>query len=320
MIPSFDTINELQLYLFRELKQTADCVTVRGLKTLELNSVALRLTNIKSRCTTLNSRKWSLFFAVGEFAWHLSASNKLDAIEYYSKAWKNASDDGLTIYESCYGYKIFTNDNNQPSQWQKIIQLFRKDPFTRRAVLSLFNLNPVSESDSKDVACTCSVQFLFRNGRLDATVYMRSNDIIWGLPNDIFFFTMLQELLANELGVEPGVYNHMVGSLHLYERHFDLVESILQSNTDTYSSFEMPPMHQISEIDLFLEYEERIRKGEIKSPQELNGLGIFNYWKELLQILLLRKLGLSPEHFPNNPYLVCDAQNICGANNKVLST
>lgn len=271
----------------------------RGLKTIELNSIALRLNNIHRRCTTLNSRKWSLHFAIGEFAWHLSASNKLDAIEYYSKEWKNTSEDGQKIYESCYGHKIFS-PINQESQWQKLIKLLKHDPFSRRAVLTLHNFDNLSDLDSKDVACTCSIQFLFRNGKLDATVYMRSNDIVWGLPNDIFFFTMLQELLAKELGVEVGVYNHMVGSLHLYERHFDLAESILQNNTEPHSSgFEMPAMKQINEIEDFLKSEERIRKGEIKFPEELE---ISNYWKDLLQVLLVKKQEISIESLSDNPY------------------
>ena len=304
MIPSFNSIDELQLYLFQQLKEEGEMVTARGFNTIEINNVAIRLKNIRKRCTTLNSRKWNLNFAIGEFAWHLSASNKLDAIEYYAKEWKNSSPDGQGIYESCYGHKIFKSEPGQSSQWQKIINLLRHDPYTRRAVLTLYNFNNVLELDSKDVACTCSIQFLFRNGKLDATVYMRSNDIIWGLPNDIFFFTMLQELLANELSVKVGVYNHMVGSLHVYERHFELAESILQKNTlSQYSDFEMPLMADSQQIETFLTYEERIRKGLFKSSEEFKNVDVTAYWKELLEVLLIQKLNLTHKAFPDNRYL-----------------
>ena len=47
---------------------------------------------------------------------------------------------------------------------------------------------------------------------------MRSNDIWFGLPYDIFQFTSLQILLSMELGVGIGTYTHICGSLHLYER------------------------------------------------------------------------------------------------------
>lgn len=302
MIPSFNSINELQLYLFRQLRDSGEIVTARGNKTIEISPVSLRLNNVRNRCTTLKGRKWDLHFAIGEFSWHLSASNRLEAIEYYAKEWKNASHDGQSIYESCYGHKIFGNTNKETSQWQKIIDLLQQDPHSRRAVLTLHNFNN-TELHSKDVACTCSIQFLCRNNKLDAIVYMRSNDIVWGLPNDIFFFTMLQELLANELGVEVGTYTHMVGSLHLYERHFRLAESILQLNVEGFSTLEMPKMTHISQIGLFLSYEEKIRNGELRSVNELAELRISDYWKHFLQILLIRKLGLGSEFCVNNPYL-----------------
>jgi thymidylate synthase len=315
MIPAFNSIDELQLYLLKHLKQTGDIVTARGFKTIELNSTAFKLNNIRKRCTTLTGRNWSLNFAIGEFAWHLSGSNKLNVIEHYAKEWRNSSPDGQGIYESCYGYKIFLTDVNNESQWSKIIKLLKHDPYTRRAVLNLYN--GVAEIDSKDVACTCSIQFLFRNNKLDATIYMRSNDLIWGLPNDIFFFTMLQERLANELKVEAGSYTHMVGSLHLYERHFNLADRILKLNTDSLSVFEMPRMTDISEIEEFVTCEKKIRKGELKSFEQLAQTGISLYWRHLLQVLLVGKLGELPEVFGGNPYFANEGFTTNLANRKV---
>ena len=40
--------------------------------------------------------------------------------------------------------------------------------------------------------------------------YMRSNDAYWGLPHDVFAFTMLQEILARSLTLELGTYKHAV--------------------------------------------------------------------------------------------------------------
>ena len=52
---------------------------------------------------------------------------------------------------------------------------------------------------------------------------MRSNDVWWGVPYDVFQFTFLQIQLAQVLGLEPGVYTHQAGSFHLYDR--DRVEA-----------------------------------------------------------------------------------------------
>jgi thymidylate synthase len=46
---------------------------------------------------------------------------------------------------------------------------------------------------------------------------MRSQDLWTGLPYDMFFTTVLHELMAGWLGAELGDYHHQVDSLHLYE-------------------------------------------------------------------------------------------------------
>ena len=56
---------------------------------------------------------------------------------------------------------------------------------------------------------------------------MRSNDVWWGLPYDVFQFTQLQLTLARLLDVAPGEYTHMVGSLHAYERDADGIDALV---------------------------------------------------------------------------------------------
>jgi thymidylate synthase len=97
-----------------------------------------------------------------------------------------------------------------------LISLLQKRPASRRAALQIYDARDLAQ-EHKDVPCTCTLQFFVRDGRLEMATYMRSNDAYLGLPHDVFAFTMLQELVARSLGVEVGVYRHMVGSLHLYE-------------------------------------------------------------------------------------------------------
>jgi thymidylate synthase len=302
MLLSFENINEMQLYLLELLKVSGDVVTTRGLKTLEMTPVYLRLNNPRKRCTTLKKRKWNFPFAIGELCWHMAGSNQLEFIEYYAKQWKNFSEDGKNIKNSCYGNKIFSKENG-PSQWDKIVELFKKDMYTRRAVFDLYNSEEGIDYNLKDVSCTCSIQFLYRKSRLDATVYMRSNDVIWGLPYDIFFFTFLQEMLANELNVEIGVYNHLVGSLHLYERHFQLADEILDSHS--YDDFLMNPILDANKLFTFLEVEKLIRIGTINHKYNIESLELSSFWKDLLEVLFFfrqKKLNFFDDLPTANPY------------------
>jgi thymidylate synthase len=53
--------------------------------------------------------------------------------------------------------------------------------------------------------------------RLNMTVFNRSNDIFWGmLGSNYVHFTMLQEYIANMVGVPIGMYTHMTANAHYY--------------------------------------------------------------------------------------------------------
>ena len=63
-------------------------------------------------------------------------------------------------------------------------------------------------------------------------MFMRSNDVWLGAAYDFFQFTRVQLAIASILGIEPGEYTHHVGSLHIYEQHYELAENL--SYTDKY--------------------------------------------------------------------------------------
>lgn len=273
------SIDEIQHHLLQQLFAEGDEITTRGNTTLELCNVHLTLENPRARSTRNPARKWSRSLAIGELAWHLSASDSLEAIAYYAKVWKEFSNDGRSISQSCYGNKIFKLDQNGNSQWTRLVQLLKQDSQSRRAVLDLYDAEGGLDASVKDVACTCSVQFLIRKGALDAIVTMRSNDLIWGLPYDFYLFTMLQEMLAQELGVHLGRYHHNVGSLHLYERHWDLGREMLDAPVQDH--LEDMPMGDIQAVPDFLRHERGIRENR-SSTAEIEALPLDPYWKSML--------------------------------------
>ena len=86
--------------------------------------------------------------------------------------------------------------------------------------------------------------FCIGTPKLFFKIYMRSNDVILGLPTDIAFFTVLHQQAFLHLKniypeLELGSYIHSVDSLHLYEKHFKLVEEMLNFDfkSDSIPSF-----------------------------------------------------------------------------------
>jgi thymidylate synthase len=281
MTQIFDSLDELQCWVFERLLGEGRHVSPRGLPTLEISPVQLSLANPRRRLLTSGARKWNLPLAVGEFCWHVSASNKLSFIRYYSSRWGDFADDEQTIRGSCYGYRLFHPQGSAPSQWKVAQTLLSRDPLSRRAVLLMAQPLCVDDMNARDVACSSSLQFLVRNGRLDALLNMRSNDAYWGLPYDVFFFTMLQELLATELGLELGVYHHSVGSLHLYSRHVEHARKVLRDTK--WLDLEMPKMSDVDELGQFLAAERAIRVGGSDAQSHVRTLPA--YWRSLAQVL-----------------------------------
>ena len=64
--------------------------------------------------------------------------------------------------------------------------------------LQIFDAKDLLNFQHKDIPCTVSLQFLIRENKLHLFVNMRSNDVFLGLPHDIFCFTMIQEIIANQ--------------------------------------------------------------------------------------------------------------------------
>jgi thymidylate synthase len=280
-VPSFDCVDAAQQWALGVILTFGQSVSPRGMNTLEVIGGAFSIRNPRRRCTLNTARMWSLPLAIGELCWHLSASDDLSFIAHYAPRWREFSDDGSKVIGSCYGKRVFGHSGKEPSQWQKLIQVLRDDPMTRRALLVLHEPDGSGlDADAKDVACATVMQFFIRHNELHAITYMRSNDVIWGLPYDVFLFTMIQELLAETIQVKLGEYHHIPGSLHLYERHFSLAERILRSSES--SDFEMPAMACIEEIPRFLASERELRISNVRPRKNLSC-----FWMELLDAIYL---------------------------------
>jgi thymidylate synthase len=116
---------------------------------------------------------------------------------------------------------------------------------------------------------------------------MRSNDVITGLPHDVFCFTMLQEIAARMLSVELGIYKHCVGSLHLYNVDEPKAKSFLAEGWQSTKS-DMPSMPDgdpAAGIALLLKAEAAVRRGTPINKGLLNEATKNPYWADLIRLL-----------------------------------
>lgn len=226
----FESANDAMKALARIVLSEGRQCAPRGSNTLEVLGTNIVLTNPTARTITLPSRKFSLPLAVGELAWHLRGDDDVNALAYYAGAWRNFTDDGRHVAGSCYGQKLLSIDGSGSSAWQRLADLLRHDPSSRRATFGFIS-NEEDVEGSKDVSCVSAIQFILREGRLSLFTTMRSNDLFLGFPYDVFLFSYLLELMALELDVEMGQYHHFATSLHIYDRNLEACERIAEDNS-----------------------------------------------------------------------------------------
>lgn len=159
-----------------------------------------------------------------ELDWYLSQSLNVNDIKGdVPKIWQMISDKSGKI-NSNYGYLTLSSKNY--NQYENCVIELRKNPDSRRAVMVYTRptiWNEYDENGMSDFICTNAVQYMIRNNKLEVVVQMRSNDVVFGYRNDYAWQKYMADMVCHELKVELGKIYWNVGSMHVYERHFNLI-------------------------------------------------------------------------------------------------
>lgn len=206
--------------LFLELKESKQYIIDKtGCKMLEVCGV-----NFKADEPSIFGNI-NYDYVAREISWYeMQSLNVNDIPPPVPAIWRAvATPDGYI--NSNYGWAIDSAANY--NQYTHCWRTLKKDPFSRRAVM--IYTRPKMQHDynadgMSDFMCTNVVQYMIRQGALHAIVQMRSNDVVFGYKNDYAWQKHVLDRLAHDLMIEPGEIMWQVGSLHVYERHFDLVK------------------------------------------------------------------------------------------------
>ncbi|TDD40286.1 thymidylate synthase [Saccharopolyspora elongata] len=218
---SAGSATELFTAACRCLRTHGSAVAPRGLATTELLGTHLHLTRPRYRFVDeAPARVINAAFAAAEAVWILSGSDEPWIFDF-NKRLRRFTDHGRL--QGAYGPRLRNWQGRD--QLDTVRRVLEDDDQSRQAVIQLFN--PARDfSGHRDVPCTLGYRFYIRSGRLVMFTTMRSQDTWLGFPYDIFTTTLLQELLAGWLGVGLGEYHHLVDSLHLYDDHLALAETL----------------------------------------------------------------------------------------------
>lgn len=177
-----------------------------------------------------------------EIAWYDSASRSVsDMPAPVPPIWKMIADENGEV-NSNYGRLVYHEDNG--GQFQQVARTLRNSPMSRQAVM-IYTRPDIHATAGGDFICTNVVQYLIREDRLNAVVQMRSNDAVFGYRNDyawqrVVMVRLLRELKATADATFPanaeilsklkmGTITWQVGSLHIYPRHYALLEAAVET-------------------------------------------------------------------------------------------
>ncbi len=179
----------------------------------------------------LSLRKIPVKLFVAEQVWFVMGSRKpADFLRDYTRIWDDFTNPG-DVVTVAYGYRWRNHFGRD--QLGLLIDLLKADPSSRHGVVVTWD--PTADGlggvAKKNVPCPYTFTVNIIGGRLNLHNMVRSNDMILGFPHDVAGFALLACLLAQKLGVKPGVYSHSISNAHIYDIHYDAAKELIKRKT-----------------------------------------------------------------------------------------
>jgi len=128
-----------------------------------------------------------------------------------------------------YGSRAFNFESlNQVDNF--VIPLLKKDKTTRRATIIFYNPKKDSFLFKKEVPGLIMMNFNIRKGKINATTLIRSNDLFFGWPANIYQTFTLLRYISKKLNIPIGTITTISISAHIFEDQFEDIEKILLNN------------------------------------------------------------------------------------------
>lgn len=226
------TADDVWMKLVKEfqLVGTSQMQNSRNGKMIEILHAGISISDPRQRWVMGRRPALNLAFALAEVIWIVNGRRDLAFIDVWNSQYKNFVGEASELH-GAYGDRLRTRYGL--NQMKRAYQILSRDPDSRQVVLQIWSsMMDMPESDatpaSKDVPCNINSMLKVRNGQLEWTQIIRSNDMFLGLPYNLVQFTSLQEIMAGWLNIKCGSYNQISDSMHIYETD---IKNVFQSYT-----------------------------------------------------------------------------------------
>lgn len=159
-----------------------------------------------------------------ELLWYLTGEDHIRNLRTKTKVWDAWADADGNL-ETAYGayWRRFPSAKRGPDgtwtvrevdQIRYVLDEIRRNPNSRRLVVSAWE--PGNAIASRLPPCHYTFAFQVQGGRLNCHLNQRSGDIALGIPFNLAAYSALTMMMAQEVGLEPGVFSHFIIDAHVY--------------------------------------------------------------------------------------------------------
>jgi len=186
----------------------------------------------------VTTKKLHLKSIIYELLWFLKGDTNINYLkENGVKIWDAWADQNGDL-GPVYGHQWRNWNSEEIDQIADLITELKTNPNSRRMLVSAWNpsvLPDTKKSFEENVAnnkaalppCHAFFQFYVADGKLSCQLYQRSADIFLGVPFNIASYALLTMMIAQVCDLEAGEFIHTFGDAHIYNNHFEQLETQL---------------------------------------------------------------------------------------------
>jgi thymidylate synthase len=165
-----------------------------------------------------------LFLTEMMWIWVMGSNKVEDLRNLGNSVWDEWELEDKTIGKS-YGYQARQLENHD--QVQTLIDGLKKDPYGRRHIVDLWNVEDMKEMALPPCAFM-SIWDVTPDGYLNCHLTQRSADFFLGLPFNVSQYATLVHMIAHVTGLKAGILAHDITNVHIYENHYEAIEKQLE--------------------------------------------------------------------------------------------
>ena len=171
----------------------------------------------------VTTKKVHLKSVIHELLWFIKGDTNIRYLQENGVSIWNEWADAQGDLGPVYGRQW--RDFGGVDQIAALVEQIRTSPDSRRLIVSAWN--PADLGEMALPPCHTLWQVRVLDGKLHLQLYQRSADMFLGVPFNIASYALLQMMLAQVCGLQPGVFVHTMGDAHIYSNHMEQVRTQL---------------------------------------------------------------------------------------------